>query len=93
MQPIHNPWFWLALFGASAVVYVLPTLIGLIRRVDSPGLVITFNLLGAITAGAGWVAAMILAFGLPRRLPPEPVYPPVAAYPGAVHAPYDGEHW
>jgi hypothetical protein len=66
--------FWIMLFVALVVVYLLPTLIGLIRGVDQLALVFLVNLIGAPT-GIGWVAALILAFG-PRRLPPEwPPYP------------------
>jgi hypothetical protein len=65
--------FWILLFGVLATVYLLPTLIGLIRGVDALALLFLVNLIGAPT-GIGWVAAMILAFG-PRRLPPEPAWP------------------
>ena len=57
--------FWLFAFLAIVVVYLLPTLIGMIRRVDRLALVFLVNLIGAPT-GVGWLAAMILAFG-PRR--------------------------
>ena len=61
------------------VVYLLPTLIGIIRGVEQLALVFLVNLIGAPT-GIGWVAALILAFG-PRRLPAGlPLYPP----PGAI---------
>ena len=65
--------FWVLLFLALAVVYLLPTLIGLIRGVERLALVFLVNLIGAPT-GIGWVAAMILAFG-PRRLPRGPAWP------------------
>jgi hypothetical protein len=55
------------------VVFLLPTLIGMIRGVDRLALVFLVNLIGAPT-GIGWVAALILAFG-PRRLAPEPSRP------------------
>jgi hypothetical protein len=48
-------------------VYLLPTLVGLIRGVSGLGLVFLVNLIGAPT-GVGWIAALILAFG-PRRTP------------------------
>jgi hypothetical protein len=59
--------FWLFAFLAIVVVYLLPTLIGMFRRVDRLALVFLVNLIGAPT-GVGWVVAMILAFG-PRRVP------------------------
>jgi hypothetical protein len=68
MQELANSYaFWIFVFVALAVVYMLPTLIGMIRGVDRLALVFLVNLIGAPT-GVGWFAAMILAFG-PRRLP------------------------
>jgi hypothetical protein len=64
---------WVLIFLALAIVYLLPTLVGLLRRVDRLALVITVNLIGG-TTGIGWLAAMILAFG-PRRLPSAPLSP------------------
>ena len=64
--------FWVLLFLALPVVYLLPTLIGLIRGVERLPLVFLVNLIGAPT-GIGWVAAMILAFG-PRRFPRGPAW-------------------
>ena len=52
------------------LLYMLPTLVGALHRVDGLELVGLVNLIGAPT-GAGWLAAMILAFG-PKRLPPPP---------------------
>lgn len=70
--------FWLLLMGVLAVLYLLPTLIGLARGVDALALVFLVNLIGAPT-GIGWAAALILAFG-PRRLPPEHLWPRQQAY-------------
>jgi hypothetical protein len=73
MQTLANSLaFWLFAFLAIVVVYLLPTLIGMVRRVDRLALVFLVNLIGAPT-GVGWLAAMILAFG-PRRVlgPPVP---------------------
>ena len=83
MQGLANSYaFWILLFLVLAVVYLLPTLIGLIRGVDRMALVFLVNLIGAPT-GIGWVAAIILAFGR-RRLPSGPAWPP---YAGAGHQP------
>jgi hypothetical protein len=68
--------FWVLVFMAVAVAYLLPTLVGLIRGVDKLALVFLVNLIGA-PALIGWPAAMILAFG-PRRLPPEQAWRPPA---------------
>jgi hypothetical protein len=57
--------FWVALIALAAALYLLPTLIGLVRGVDGLALVFLVNLIGG-TALIGWPAAMILAFG-PRR--------------------------
>jgi hypothetical protein len=74
MQALANSLaFWLFAFLAIVVVYLLPTLIGMIRRVDRLALVFLVNLIGAPT-GVGWLAAMILAFG-PRRVPGPPPVP------------------
>ena len=83
MQGLANSYaFWIFVFVALGVVYLLPTLIGMIRRVDRLALVFLVNLIGAPT-GIGWVAALILAFG-PRRLRPVPSCP---ARPGAAYVP------
>jgi Superinfection immunity protein len=57
--------FWVAIFAVLIVVYLLPTLIGMIRQVDQLALVFLVNLIGGPT-GIGWLGALILAFG-PRR--------------------------
>jgi len=62
--------FWVAAIVALAVLYLLPTLIGLIRGVDKLALVFLVNLIGAPLL-IGWPAALILAFG-PRQHPPLP---------------------
>jgi len=69
---------WVLVFTALPVLYMLPTLVGVIRRVDGLALVCLVNLIGTPT-GIGWLAAMILAFG-PKRIPPRPpvAWPPVA---------------
>ena len=71
MQALADSYaFWILLFAVLIVVYLLPTLIAVIRGTQALALVILVNLIGAPT-GIGWLAAMILAFG-PRRLPPAP---------------------
>jgi Superinfection immunity protein len=66
--------FWVAIFAVLIVVYLLPTLIGMIRQVDQLALVFLVNLIGGPT-GIGWLGALILAFG-PRRPRPAPQMPP-----------------
>jgi Superinfection immunity protein len=68
---------WILAFLALTVVFMLPTLIGLIRRVDRLALVFLVNVIGGLT-GIGWLAAMILAFG-PRRRPIAPMSSPSRA--------------
>ena len=71
MQALADSYaFWILLFAVLIAVYLLPTLIGMIRGVERLALVFLVNLIGAPT-GVGWLAALILAFG-PRRLPPVP---------------------
>jgi hypothetical protein len=67
---VNSDAFWILLFPVLIVIYLLPTLVGLIRRVDALALVFLVNLIGAPT-GVGWLGAMILAFG-PRKVPPPP---------------------
>ena len=62
---------WVLIVLALATVFLLPTLVGLIRRVDRLALVFLVNVVGGLT-GIGWLAAMILAFG-PRRPATRPV--------------------
>ena len=61
-----SPGFWGVLIAGLLVLYILPSLIGAIRRVEGLGWLIVVNL---IPTGIGWLAAMILAFMLPRRDP------------------------
>jgi hypothetical protein len=68
---------WILAFLALTVVFMLPTLIGLIRRVDRLALVFLVNVIGGLT-GIGWLAAMILAFG-PCRRPIAPMSSPSRA--------------
>lgn len=64
---------WILAFTVLPVLYLLPTLVGAVRKVDGLGLVFLVNLIGAPT-GVGWLGAMIMAFG-PRRLPSPPQFP------------------
>ncbi len=61
--------FWVAAMVVLAVLYMLPTLIGLTRDVDRLALVFLVNLIGAPLL-IGWPAALILAFGPRRHLSP-----------------------
>jgi hypothetical protein len=56
MQALSNNYvFWILLFLVVVVVYLLPTLIGMIRGVDRLALVFLVNLIGAPTQGSGKV--------------------------------------
>ena len=68
----HSGAFWVGLIGGLVLIYFLPTMIGIIRKVESLGLLIFLNVL---PTGVGWLAAMVMAFMLPRREPP-PTYRP-----------------
>lgn len=70
-----NGWFVVLVIGGLAVVFVMPTVIAMIRGVESIGLVVMFNLIGAAT-GAGWFGAFVLACMLPRRAPQNVWYSP-----------------
>ena len=68
----HSGIFWVGLIAGLVLIYFLPTMIGIIRKVESLGLLIFLNVL---PTGVGWFAAMVMAFMLPRREPP-PTYRP-----------------
>lgn len=54
--------FIMLVFGGLALAYCLPTIIGVIRRVESLALVIILN-----TLPIAWPAAMILACLMPAK--------------------------
>ena len=55
MQALADSYpFWILLLTVLIVVYLLPTLIGLIRGVDQLALVFLVNLIGGRQAWAGW---------------------------------------
>lgn len=62
----QSPVFWVGLIGGLALLYILPTLVGIARKVEDLGLLIFINLL---PTGVGWIAALVMAFMLPRREP------------------------
>jgi Superinfection immunity protein len=82
----HSGIFWVGLIAGLVLIYFLPTMIGIIRKVESLGLLIFLNVL---PTGVGWFAAMVMAFMLPRREPP-PTYVP-HQYPQYQQAPRG--HW
>ena len=63
----HSGVFWVGLIAGLVLLNFLPTMIGIIRKVESLGLLIFLNVL---PTGVGWFAAMVMAFMLPRREPP-----------------------
>jgi hypothetical protein len=70
-----NAAFWILLMFMLVVLYLLPSLIGLIRGVEHFWLLLVVNLLGGTTC-IGWPAAMIGAFMLPKKLDDPPEYYP-----------------
>jgi hypothetical protein len=68
MNALANSYlFWIALILALLGLYVLPSVIAIIRGVEGLGWIIVINLL---PTGVGWFAALIGALMLPRRQPP-----------------------
>lgn len=61
-----SPWFWLLIIGGLTVLAALPTLVALLRRVDSLTPIILFNAIGCVTF-VGWPVALVLALTMPRR--------------------------
>jgi uncharacterized membrane protein YedE/YeeE len=60
---VADSWFfWLAIIGGLAGVYILPTVIGIARQVGGLGWVICLS-----TIPVGWPAALILASLMPRK--------------------------
>jgi len=57
-----SPAFWLALIGGLTMLYIVPTLIGIFRHVESLGLVIILNLFPI-----AWPAALVVACMMPRK--------------------------
>ena len=55
MNAVSNSWaFWIGLIGALSVLYVLPTLIGVLRHVESLALVVILNFVpDRMACGAG----------------------------------------
>src|SRR5262249_10724141 len=58
--------FWAVLIVLAVVLYLLPTLVGLIRGVDDLALVFLVNLIGG-AALIGWPGAVVLAVGARHR--------------------------
>ncbi|WP_433214849.1 superinfection immunity protein [Microtetraspora malaysiensis] len=59
--------FWILLILVLVAVYIMPSVVGILRGVESLGLLIALNLLGGLTC-IGWPAALIAAFMLPKRV-------------------------
>ncbi|MGD0609437.1 MAG: hypothetical protein ABSA53_38415 [Streptosporangiaceae bacterium] len=60
---VANGWaFWIGLTGALAVLYVLPTLIGVLRHVEILALVVILNLFPIV-----WPAALVAACMMPCK--------------------------
>ena len=71
--------FWIALIGGLAVLYFLPTIIGVIRHIEHLPIIVMLNMFPL-----AWPGALAGAFMLPRKQPPEPhyvYYTPAAQYP------------
>ena len=81
----QSPVFWVGLIAGLALLYFLPTIIAMIRRVESPGWVIFLNIL---PTGVGWLAAMVVAFMMARREPPSAYVPYQGPPPGYPHPGY-----
>lgn len=63
MNAVATSWaFWIGLIAALAALYVLPTMIAVIRRVESIGLVVFLNCFPI-----AWPAALLMACMMPRR--------------------------
>ncbi|MCG5218119.1 superinfection immunity protein [Streptosporangium soli] len=68
-----NAAFWVLLILLLVVLYILPSLIGLVRGVEYFWLLVVVNLIGGTTC-IGWPAALIGAFMLPTKSDRPPNY-------------------
>ena len=66
---MYSATFWVIFALVAAFVFILPTLIGVIRGVNDLGLVIVLNLLGLVTLAVGWIGAMLVACLSPKKPP------------------------
>jgi hypothetical protein len=60
-----GPWaglFWIGLIAALAVLYALPAIIALLRRVEGMAMVVILNVFPV-----AWAAALVAACLMPRR--------------------------
>jgi hypothetical protein len=60
----NSPVFWIGLLAALAALYVLPTMIAVIRNVETIALVVILNCFPI-----GWPAALVIACMMPRKEP------------------------
>jgi hypothetical protein len=60
---VADSWFfWLAIIGFVIGVYILPTVIAIVRQVEGLGWVVYLN-----TIPVGWPAALLWACLMPRK--------------------------
>jgi hypothetical protein len=71
----NSPVFWFVLIAGLVALYILPSLIGAIRKVEGLGWLVVINLL---PTGVGWLAALVMAFMLPAKDKPL-AYPQASA--------------
>jgi hypothetical protein len=86
---IHSTTFWMLMFAAAGLIFILPIIIGLIRHVERLEVVILLNA-AALVTGLTWFGAIAMAFILPRRPPTRPGYAVIP--PGAPMA-SSGGYW
>jgi hypothetical protein len=60
----NSPLFWIGLLTGLAALYILPTMIAVIRRVESIALVVFLNCFPI-----AWPAALVMACMMPRKEP------------------------
>lgn len=55
---MHGAVFWEIFIPVAAFVFILPTLVGVIRGADNITAVILFNVFALVSFGVGWIAAL-----------------------------------
>lgn len=74
---MHGAMFWEIFIPVATLVFILPTIVGLIRGANNITTVILFNILALVSFGVGWIAAMGFALigkreSAPVRVPAQP---------------------
>jgi hypothetical protein len=90
---LSGPGVAVSLFGVLVMIglYLLPSVVAMVRKVVNVGSVVTVNVFLGWTL-VGWVVAMAMATRTNPPVPPPPVYYPPPTPPAVYHTRAVG-HW